>query len=94
MPYQYTDAQKAAVRRNPLNRGSCGYLPSVVWDLEKKYEATQRIHVTTQKERDVKQRTVAAAWEAWQNKKAILDLYRECFPDEFNKPIIPIKKPD
>lgn len=94
MPYQYTDAQKAAVKRNPLNRASCSYLPSIVYDLEKRYEATQRVHATTQKEREAKQRAARAAWEEWQNKKAILDLYWECFPDEFKKPILPIKKPD
>jgi hypothetical protein len=94
MPYQYTEAQKAAVRSNPLNRGSCSYLPKIVYDLEMRYEAAQRVHVTTAKEREVKQRTVASAWEDWQNKKAILDMYRDCFPDEFNKPLQPIKKPD
>jgi hypothetical protein len=90
--YRYTEADKARIKSNPLNRGSCGYLPKLVFDLEKTLERAQNVRAVSQKDKEVKQKAVANAWQDYEQKLEILNTYKECFPEEFNKN--PIKKPD
>lgn len=86
MTFNYTDAQKAEIKRNPLNRENCKNIRVITTRYYREFQAAERALQSLSKSTPAKtQKEITASYntakDAYETALCKFKLYKELFPD-------------
>lgn len=86
MYVRYSDDQKRVIQANPLNRNNCRHLPETLRIAERELKAAETAPKIYQNAKAAKEQAqkLAAARDLVEEKRYLLSVYRELFPDLFD----------
>lgn len=87
MTFNYTQAQKDAIKRNPLNRENCKSIRSITINYYRSFQTAERAFASLSKSTPDKQRKESAsalqtAKDSYETALGKLKLYQEIYPEE------------